>query len=165
MGDGMRLTRAAYLQVIADDLAWLDKMPGAMERGHVRMIVERSAELEYDLAPLLASVLSYAASRPPSNFLRKLNDSPKHIALIEAVERYRDTHGARSVPELPSLPAFTRAYVASANQPLIEAIRGAITLSRVHSESCLLVFNDTAIPVEPSDTTDDVAQRWELRRR
>ena len=43
----MKITRAAYKQLIAEDLAWLDTLPRTLERDHVRLIVEHSEKNEY----------------------------------------------------------------------------------------------------------------------
>lgn len=42
-----RLTRAGYEQLIQSDIAWLDQQPQSMEKQHIRLVLERSVELEY----------------------------------------------------------------------------------------------------------------------
>lgn len=43
-----KLTRTAYEELIEGDLAWLNRQPRTLEREHVRKIVMRSADHEYD---------------------------------------------------------------------------------------------------------------------
>jgi hypothetical protein len=47
----MRLNRAAYQQLIKEDIEWLRAQPlgsvGSLEREHIERVLERSVELEY----------------------------------------------------------------------------------------------------------------------
>jgi hypothetical protein len=43
-----KMTRTAYEELIAENLAWLDMLPPSPECSHVRMIVAASPAREYD---------------------------------------------------------------------------------------------------------------------
>ncbi|APU88991.1 hypothetical protein Rctr197k_196 [Virus Rctr197k] len=59
MGDGTRVNRWAYEKMIAGDLEWLRKMPSTIERRHIELVLERSADHEYGPKPTSAPVLHY----------------------------------------------------------------------------------------------------------
>lgn len=42
-----RLNRAAYAQLVAEDIAWLDQQQRTLERDHIRTILERAVDHEY----------------------------------------------------------------------------------------------------------------------
>jgi hypothetical protein len=44
----MKLTKAAYEQLIAEDLEWLLKQPRTLERDHIESIVRCSVDDLYD---------------------------------------------------------------------------------------------------------------------
>jgi len=60
----VKLTRDAYEELIAEDLAWLEKQPRTLERDHVMLIVKRSASVEYDLVDALDDVLGTTSDDP-----------------------------------------------------------------------------------------------------
>lgn len=43
----MRLNRPAYAQLVAENLAWLEKQPQTLEREHIKLIVQASIDHEY----------------------------------------------------------------------------------------------------------------------
>ena len=56
---GCQLTRAAYEQLIAEDLDWLLKQPRTLERDHIALIVRRSPEDIYGLADKLFADIAH----------------------------------------------------------------------------------------------------------
>lgn len=46
-----KLNRAAYEQMVKEDLDWLDQQPDTLEREHIRHIVSDSIRVYYDLTP------------------------------------------------------------------------------------------------------------------
>lgn len=46
-----RLTRAAYEQLIAEDIEWLRQQPRSLERDHIELILRLSPDREYAPAP------------------------------------------------------------------------------------------------------------------
>lgn len=45
-----KMNKAAYQQLIAEDLAWLGKQPRTLEREHIKLIIQRSVMHEYETA-------------------------------------------------------------------------------------------------------------------
>jgi hypothetical protein len=43
----MKLNRAAYEKLVAEDVAWLELQPRTLERDHIIMIVKQSTDLYY----------------------------------------------------------------------------------------------------------------------
>ena len=44
---GSKLMRHAYERLIAEDLEWLERQPHSLERDHIRVVLECSADLHY----------------------------------------------------------------------------------------------------------------------
>jgi hypothetical protein len=47
-----KLNRSAYEQLVVEDLEWLDKQPRTLEREHIRVLLEQSADLLYGTPPM-----------------------------------------------------------------------------------------------------------------
>ncbi len=47
MGDGTKLTRAAYEKLIAEDVSWVMQQPRTSERDHVVLVLRASVDLLY----------------------------------------------------------------------------------------------------------------------
>lgn len=62
MGDGCRLNRGAYEQLIREDREWLRRQPRTLEAGHIDLILAASTEHEYDCG-LLRARLSASEAR------------------------------------------------------------------------------------------------------
>jgi hypothetical protein len=43
----MRLNRSAYAKLVAEDAAWLEKMPRTLERDHILLILRCAVAYEY----------------------------------------------------------------------------------------------------------------------
>lgn len=48
MGDGTKMNRASYEQLIAEDVAWLLAQPRTLERDHIETVLRASPGREYD---------------------------------------------------------------------------------------------------------------------
>jgi hypothetical protein len=57
-----KLNRSAYEKMIKENLEWLEHQPNTIENAHIKLIVERSANHEYDKAGDLADAKREAES-------------------------------------------------------------------------------------------------------
>ena len=58
------ITRAAYQQLVDEDICWLERQPRTLERDHVIDIVRHSVEVYYgELRDLIATLRSRVAER------------------------------------------------------------------------------------------------------
>lgn len=51
MGDGTRLNRRAYVMLVDENLAWLDRQAASLERDHIRTTIIWSVAGLYDAPP------------------------------------------------------------------------------------------------------------------
>lgn len=78
-----KLTGASYAELVAGDLAWLDKQPRTLEREHLRAIAEHSVRHECDACERELAARR-AVAEAARNF-RRQNQMPYPARSIDAL--------------------------------------------------------------------------------
>ena len=73
----MKLNRAAYEKLIAENLEWLKQQPRTLERDHIILIVEHSADHEYREDPIQPDI---AINFKRTGMIRRINQHRRYYA-------------------------------------------------------------------------------------